>query len=166
MQNKEILTAREYLNQAFDVEQKILDKTLDLCKLNSDILKCTQSYGDDPPKQHNDNSTEIKIHNYIDKCEKIKAEIIEEADALLVLKWEMRKKILQISEPKFQNVLIYRHWHCHKWSKVKAEMGYKDIRSVYRVHDKAVLAFIKKHGNSFSKICNNLATSNPDKSVI
>lgn len=153
MQNKEILTAREYLNQAFYIDHKILEKNLEILRLQSEISKCTPSYGDNPPQQHNDNSTEIKIHNYIDKCEKIKAEVVEEADALLVLKWEIRKKILQISEPKLQMILNYRYWHYYKWDEIKVKMNYSDVRCVHRAHDRAISAFIKKFGNRFSKSC-------------
>lgn len=153
MQNKEILTAREYLTQAFYIDHKILEKNLEILRLQSEISKCTPSYGDNPPQQHNDNSTEIKIHNYIDKCEKIKAEVVEEADALLVLKWEIRKRILQISEPKLQMILNYRYWHYYKWDEIKVKMNYSDVRCVHRAHDRAISAFIKKFGNRFSKSC-------------
>lgn len=152
MQNKEILTAREYLNQAFYIDHKILEKNFEILRLQSEISKCTPSYGDNPPQQHNDNSTEIKIHNYIDKCEKIKAEVVEEADALLVLKWEIRKKILQISEPKLQMILNYRYWHYYKWREIQDAMDYKELKSVYRVHNKAIDAFKDKFGNSFKRI--------------
>ena len=153
MQGKEILTAREYLTQAFYIDHKILEKNLEILRLQSEISKCTPSYGDNPPQQHNDNSTEIKIHNYIDKCEKIKAEVVEEADALLLLKWEIRKKILQISEPKLQMILNYRYWHYYKWREIKVKMNYNDVRGVYKAHDRAISAFIKKFGNRFLKSC-------------
>lgn len=52
------MTAKEYLSQGFHVNKDINEKVLELESLDSEICRCTQSFSDTPPIEHNDNKTE------------------------------------------------------------------------------------------------------------
>ena len=102
-----------------------------------------------PPGEHNGNNVEVGLVNYIDKYEDLRQKINEESDLLADTKKDIRSKIYQIKDPKFRLVLAKRYILFKKWESIQGEMKYQDLRSVYKVHNKALIEFIKIHGNNF-----------------
>ena len=143
------MTAKEYLNQAFHIDKQINEYCLELEALDSDVCRCTQAFSDMPPGEHNGNKVEVGLVNYIDKCEDLRQKINEESDLLADTKKDIRSKIYQIKDPKFRLVLAKRYILFKKWECIQVEMKYQDLRSVYKVHNKALMEFIKIHGNNF-----------------
>ena len=139
------MTAREYLKQSFYINKEIDENILQLEKLDSDICRCTQIITDMPPGVHNDNNAEIKLASYIDKHDELTQKINEETDKLFETKKEIRLKIY----PKYRLVLMKRYIRFKKWEQIQEELGYKELKSVYNVHNKALSEFIRIHGNIF-----------------
>lgn len=149
MRGERSLTAKEYLSQGFYLDKEINEKILEIEKLISDMCGCTQLFTDMPPSEHNDNSTEQKMANYIDKHNELENEINSEIDKLDKVKSEIRKRILKVKNSKCRLVLLKRYWRFLKWEQIQEEMEYQELKSVYRVHTKAIKEFIKIHGNNF-----------------
>ena len=42
-----------------------------------------------------------------------------------------------------------RYIRFKKWEQIQEELGYKELKSVYNVHNKALSEFIRIHGNIF-----------------
>lgn len=143
------MNAKEYLSQGFYLDKEINEKIFEIEKLMSDMCRCTQQFSDMPPGEHNDNSTELKMANYIDKHNKLENEINDEIDQLDKIKSEIRKSILKVKNPKCRLVLMKRYWRFLKWEQIQKEMEYEDLRSVYKVHTRAIKEFIKINGNYF-----------------
>lgn len=143
------MTAREYLKQSFYINKEIDENILQLEELDSDICRCTQIITDMPPGVHNDNNAEIKLASYIDKHDELTQKINEETDKLFETKKEIRLKIYQIKNPKYRLVLMKRYIRFKKWEQIQEELGYKELKSVYNVHNKALSEFIRIHGNIF-----------------
>ncbi len=143
------MTAKEYLSQGFHVNKDINEKVLELESLDSEICRCTQSFSDTPPIEHNDNKTEIELADYIDKHKELVDIINAETDELLGIQIDTRKRILKLCIPRHRLILMKRYWRFLKWEKIQEEMGYLESKSVHRVHNEAVKEFIKIHGNSF-----------------
>lgn len=144
------MTAKEYLNQAFYIDKQINENCLELESLDSDVCRCTQKFSDMPSCENNSNRIEIGLANYIDKCEDLRQKINESSDLLADTKKDIRSKIYQIKSPKFRLVLAKRYILFKKWERIQDEMKYQDLRSVYKLHNKALIEFIKIHGNNFS----------------
>ena len=143
------MTAKEYLERAFYINDEIDENILQLEKLDSDICRCTQIFTDMPPGVHNDNNAEIKLAAYIDKHDELTQKINEETDKLFETKKEIRLKIYQIKNPKYRLVLMKWYIRFKKWEQIQEELGYKELKSVYNVHNKALSEFIRIHGNIF-----------------
>lgn len=143
------MTAKEYLSQGFYLDKEINEKILEIEKLVSDMCRCTQQFSDMPPDEHNDNSAELKMANYIDKHNELENEINDEIDQLDRIKSEIRKRILKVKNPKCRLVLLKRYWRFLKWEQIQEEMGYEETSSVHKLHRKAIREFIKINGNYF-----------------
>ena len=81
-----------------------------------------------PPSEHNDNNTEQKLTEYIDKRNKLENEINDEIDILADIQADIRKRILKLDTPKYRLVLMKRYWRFLKWEKIQDEMGYKELK--------------------------------------
>ena len=146
------MTAKAYLSQGLYLDDCINENILELESIKSDICRCTPGYKD-IPSMHNV-STDIKLSTYIDKHNCLRELIDNETDLLVSHKADIRKKIMQISNPKLRLVLLKRYFRLLKWEQIQVEMRYKELKSVYRVHDKALEEFIKIHGNNFEMTLN------------
>lgn len=94
-------------------------------------------------------NAEIKLAAYIDKHDELTQKINEETDKLFETKKEIRLKIYQIKNPKYRLVLMKWYIRFKKWEQIQEELGYKELKSVYNVHNKALSEFIRIHGNIF-----------------
>lgn len=143
------MNAKEYLCQVFYLNREIDENLLEIEELESKISKCSQTFSNIPQSEHNGNSTEIKLTDYIDERQKLENEINDEIDRLDKIKSEIRKRILKIRIPKYRLVLLKRYCRFLKWEQIQEEMGYEDVKSATRIHRKAIEEFIKIHGNIF-----------------
>lgn len=146
------MNAKAYLSQGLYLDDCINENILELESLKSDICRSTPRYKD-IPGTHNA-STDIKLSTYIDKSNRLKKLIDNETDLLVSHKAEIRGKIMLISNPKLRLVLLKRYFRLLKWKQIQKEMRYEELKSVYRVHDKALEEFIKIHGNNFEMTLN------------
>ena len=89
------MTAKEYLNQAWYLDQRINSKLEQIASLNTLALKATSTITGMP---HSPNRASAEMEDTIAKIVDFQAEINEEIDALVDLKQEISKAIKAVPE--------------------------------------------------------------------
>ena len=130
------MKSKEYLSQAFRIDQRInskLEQVLSLRKL-ADKTATTV------PKSDRTNARQIT--NYVNKMSKLESEINADIDRLVDLKSEIVTVIKCVESPELQTLLELRYLSFKTWEQIAVEMNF-DARWVRRLHDRA-LAVIDK----------------------
>ncbi len=128
------MNAKEYLSQAFHIDQRIDSKLQQVMRLRESAAKCTRTISDMPragsPNLQTLESTVCKI---ID----LENEINEDIDRLIDLKAEARKVINEVSDPDQQLILELRYLCYKSWDDIMEALGYSET-SIYRLHGEAL----------------------------
>ena len=128
------MTAKEYLAQAFRLDQRINSKLEQVSKLRSMAMKATGSFQAERisgTKQHS--PMESSLVKVID----LEYEINDDIDRLVDLKREMATLIERVNDPSQRLLLEMRYLCGNTWEDIAQKMGY-DLRWVYRLHGKAL----------------------------
>ena len=124
------MTAKEYLGQAYRIDQRINSKMEQIASLNLLAQKATTVFSDMPG-----NSTR-NIHRMEDVIIKIvdmESEINADIDSLVDLKKEIAGVIRGVSNLEYQTLLELRYL----WEQIAVQMGY-GIDNIYKMHHKAL----------------------------
>ena len=128
------MNAKEYLSQAYRIDQRINSKLEQVMSLRTLLGKATGTLSGTPKAATpNPHSMEDTICKMVDMENEINADI----DMLVDLKTEIMKCIKQIGNPEYQTLLELRYLCFKRWEDVAAELGY-DLRYVYKLHDQAL----------------------------
>ena len=128
------MTAKEYLGQAYRIDQRINSKMEQIASLNLLARKATTVFSDMPG-----NSTR-NIHRMEDVIIKIvdmESEINADIDRLVDLKKEIAGVIHGVSNLEYQTLLELRYLCFKTWEQIAVDMGYS-IQHIYRLRDKAL----------------------------
>ena len=131
------MTAKEYLAQAFRLDQRINSKLEQVSRLRSMAMKATGSFQAERisgTKQHS--PMESSLVKVID----LEYEINDDIDRLVDLKREIANLIDRIGDPSYRLLLEMRYLGGNTWEDISIRMGY-DLRWVYRLHGKALIEF-------------------------
>lgn len=145
------MTAKEYLGQAYWLDQRINSKLSMVMSLRETAIKTTSVMHDDVVS-HTRNVHSMQ--DVIVKIIEIERELDADIDQLIDLKHEIIDVIGQISDPPAQVVLEYRYVCYRQWKDIAAELG-MHIRNVYRLHDRGLqeVEKILKKPTSKNTIC-------------
>lgn len=128
------MTAKQYLNQAYRLDQRINSKLEQVLSLRDLTTKATATMsgmpGNASPNYHR---TQDIIGKIIDLENDINADI----DRLIDLKREMVTVIKAVEDPEFQTLLELRYLCFKPWEQIAVEMGYS-IDHTFRIHRKAL----------------------------
>lgn len=128
------MTVKEYLSQAYRIDQRINSKLEQVASLRALATKATSTLSDTPPSgSRNVQSMENVIVKIID----LENEINEDIDTLVDLKREIVGVIKRIDNPEYQTLLELRYLCFYSWEKVAVEMEY-DLRYLHKLHRKAL----------------------------
>lgn len=128
------MTAKEYLSQAYRIDQRINSKLEQIVSLRELATKATSTLSDTPPSgTRNVHSMEGVIVKMID----LEEEINKDIDTLVDLKREFVFIIKKISNPEYQTLLELRYLCFKTWEQIAVEMGYS-LQHIFRIHDKAL----------------------------
>lgn len=127
------MTAKEYLNQAYRIDQRINSKIEQVASLRELSLKATTTLSDMPKGTRNVHSKEKIIVKMIDLENEINADI----DELVDLKREMVSVIRTVENPEYQTLLEQRYLCFKGWEQIAVSMGYS-LQHTFRLHDKAL----------------------------
>ena len=128
------MTAKEYLTQAYRIEQRINSKLEQVVKLRESATKATATLSDMP---RSDSQSMQTMENTICKIVDLEREINADIDALVDLKAQARRVISQLKNPDQQLVLELRYLCYRSWTDIINELGVSET-SVYRIHGEAL----------------------------
>ena len=129
------MTAKEYLNQAKTLDQRINVKLDRVSRLRAMTHKITASLdGEQVSRTRNVTSLEDAIIRLMEEEESLNAAI----DRLVDLKREVSGVLKQIDDTDCQLLLELRYLCYRSWEEI-AEVMHMHIRTVYKVHGRALL---------------------------
>ena len=129
------MTAREYLSQAYYLDQRINSKIEQVESLNDLARKAGCAISGMP---RNPDRAVSSMANAVERIIDLQAEINADIDRMVGLKTEIMKVIRQVDDPEFQTLLEKRYLSFHTWGQIAVDMGY-NVRHLYRIHDRALL---------------------------
>lgn len=132
------MTAKEYLGQAYRLDQRINSKLEQIASLNELATKCTSTLTGMPRNPNHGTST---MADAIGKIIDLQTEINRDIDRLVDLKREMVKLIKAVDNTEYQTLLELRYLCFKTWEQIAVDMGY-NVRHVYRLHDEAVESIV------------------------
>ena len=130
------MTAKEYLNQAFHLDQRINSKLDMLATLKEMATKTTSIMQDDVvSRTRNVHAMEDSIVKMTDMQEEINSDI----ERLVDMKHEIMHTIYAVENPKYQTLLELRYICFRSWEEI-AERMHCTVSNVFKVHSKALQA--------------------------
>lgn len=128
--------AKDFLSQAYRIDQRINSKLEQITSLRELATKATSTLQDTVvSKTRNVHSME----NIIAKMVDLEIEINGDIDTLVDLKCELVSVIKQIKNPEQQTLLELRYLCFRAWEQISVDMHYS-IQNAYKVHDKALVS--------------------------
>ena len=128
------MNAKEYLNQAFRVDERINSKLDQIASLRCLATKAT-SYISDMPGSPNRNIH--KMEDTIVKIVDLQEEMMKEVDELVQLKEIIMRTINKVENVEHK-VLLEKRYLCFKnWEDIALEMNY-GLRYIHMLHRKAL----------------------------
>lgn len=128
------MTAKEYLNQAYRLDQRINSKLEQVLSLRELTTKATATLSDMPS---GGSRNVYRMQDIIGKIVDLENDINRDIDALVDLKREMVTIIKSVADPECQTLLELRFLCFKTWEQIAVEMNYS-IQHIYRLRDKAL----------------------------
>ena len=130
------MNAKEYLNQAYRLEQRVQSKLAQIEALRSMAANFSLAV-DREPVSHTRNHTAMQ--DTVLRILEAEQELNDEIDALVDMKREIKQTIDQVEDITLRLVLEKRDICFEKWEKIALDMFYS-LRSVQEKHREAVRA--------------------------
>ena len=128
------MTAKEYLDQAYRLDQRINSKLEQVLSLRELTTKATATMSDMPG---GGSRNVYRMQEIIGKIVDLENEINADIDALVDLKREMVATIKAVTDSECQTLLELRFLCFKTWEQIAVEMNYS-IQHIYRLRDKAL----------------------------
>ena len=138
------MNAKEFLNRAFYINQRIDSKVEQIAMLNALANKVTTSYSMAPASGSHNNH---KMEDTIIKIVLMEEEINKDIDELLDARIEIYKAISSVGNHEYRLILEFRYLCFYSWDEIAEKMNCSHS-NVYRVHGEAL--------KEFSKVCSKL----------
>ena len=127
------MTAKEYLGQAYRLDQRINSKLEQVMSLRDLATKATSTLSDVAPSG---TRNVHRMEDIIVKIVDLENEINRDIDNLVDLKREMVSVIKAVTDPEQQTILELRYLCFKSWEQIAVDMNYS-IQHVYRLRDRA-----------------------------
>ena len=128
------MNAKEYLSQAYRIDQRINSKLEQVMSLRDLLGKANVTLTGMPktptPNPHS-------MEDIIVKMVDLESEINDDIDTLVDLKAEIMRCIKRVDNPEYQTLLELRYLCFKRWEEIAAELGYTQ-RHLLRIHDLAL----------------------------
>ena len=128
------MTAKEYLGQAYRLDQRIDSKLEQIISLNQLATKCTSIISEMPGSPNRNTST---MADAIAKIIDLEVEINADIDKLVDLKHEIVSLIKAVNNSEYQTLLELRYLCFHTWEQIAVEMHYSS-KWIRKLHDSAM----------------------------
>ncbi len=130
------MKAKEYLGQAYLLDQRINSQLEQLTVLNDLATKCTSMISDMP---RNPNRGGSRMADTVSKIVDLQEEINRDVDALVDLKMEIIGVIRSVEKKEYRVLLELRYLCFKSWEDIAAEMNYS-VRWVHIMFSRALAA--------------------------
>lgn len=128
------MTAKEYLSQAYRLDQRINSKLEQVSSLNELATKCTSTLTGMP---HSPNRGSSTMADAVTKIIDLQAEINSDIDRLVDLKREIVTIIKAVDNTEYQTLLELRYLCFKTWEQIAVDMNYR-VRNVHILHNEAL----------------------------
>lgn len=128
------MTAKEYLGQAYRLDQRINSKLEQVMSLRDLTTKATATMSDMPG---GGSRNVYRMQDIIGKIIDLEDEINQDIDALVDLKREMVATIKAVADSECQTLLELRYLCFKTWEQIAVDMQYS-TRNIYKLHDRAI----------------------------
>ena len=130
------MTAKEYLNQAYRLDQRIRSKQEQISALNDLSTSCSASMTGMP---RNPNKGGSRMADAVCKIVDLQDSIAADMQELVELKAEIIATIKAVDCIEYQLILEKRYISGKSWPEIAVDLGYK-MRHLYKLHDEALAA--------------------------
>ena len=130
------MTAKEYLNQAYRLDQRIRSKQEQISALNDLATSCSASMTGMP---RNPNKGGSRMADAVCKIVELQDSIAADMQELVELKAEIIATIKAVDCIEYQLILEKRYISGKSWPEIAVDLGYK-MRHLYKLHDEALAA--------------------------
>jgi hypothetical protein len=128
------MSTKDYLSQAYRIDQRINSKLAQVMSLRDLLGKATGTLSGAPKAATpNPHTMEDTIAKMVD----LENEINEDIDALVDLKAEIMRRIKRVENTEYQTILELRYLCFKRWEEIAVDMGYS-LRRLYELHDCAL----------------------------
>jgi len=132
--NKQKLSAKDYLSQAYKIDQRISSKIEQVQALRALAEKATSTLSHAPASG---NRNIHRMENIIAKMVDLETEINADLNSLIDLKREIITVIKCVESLEFQTLLELRYLCFRTWEQIAVEINWS-IRQVYYMHGEAL----------------------------
>ena len=129
------LSAKEYLSQAYRIDQSINSKLEQAQSLREVATKASSTLSDILPS--NGTRNVHRMENVIVKMLDLECEINADLQHLIDLKHEIITVIKCVETPEFQTLLELRYLCFRTWEEIAVELRF-DLRHIHRLHGRAL----------------------------
>ncbi|MCM1441140.1 MAG: hypothetical protein NC131_18355 [Roseburia sp.] len=130
-----IRAAREFLSQAYHLDQRISSKIEQVESLNDLARKAGCAISGMP---RNPDRAVSPMADAVERIVDLQAEINGDIRRMVELKARIMAAIREVEDPELQTLLEQRYLNFHTWGQIAEDMGY-NARHLYRLHDRALL---------------------------
>lgn len=130
--------AKVYLKRIRLYDSHINNKMEELERLKAMVTKITQTLREDAG---GGSRSQDKIGDAVSRMVDLQVELNAEIDRYIDSKAEICNALNKIQKQRYFDVLYKRYVLFKTWQQIADEMGYTDLRNVYRLHGRALLAF-------------------------
>ena len=131
------MNAKEYLGQAYRLDQHINDRLMQLSQLRALTQRITTACdGEVVSRTRNVHALEDSVIRLMEAEESIN----EEIDRFVDIKMDISKTIARVRNENYRLILEKRYLCFMPWEKIAVDMGYS-IQHIYRLHDWALREF-------------------------
>ena len=132
------MTAKEYLNQAYRLDQRIRSKQEQIATLNDLATSCSASMTGMP---RNPNKGGSRMADAVCKIIDLQDSIAADMQELVELKAEIIATIKAVDCIEYQLILEKRYISGKSWPEIAVDLGYK-MRHLYKLHDEALASVV------------------------
>lgn len=132
------MIAKDYLGQAYRLDQRINSKLEQIQSLNELATKCTSTLTDMP---HSATPNIRSMEQTIAKMVDLKAEINSDIDRLVDLKHDIVSTIKAVNNTEHQTLLELRYLCFKTWEQIAVTMGY-GIDNIFKMHKKVLAQIV------------------------
>lgn len=128
------MTIKEYLSQAYRIDQRINSKLEQIQQLRDLAAKATSTISE---TSVSNTSNKQRMESIVVKILDLERETNEDIDTLVDLKRNIVTLIKMVKNPDYQTLLELRYLCFKSWEQIAVDMGY-GIDNIYKMHNKAL----------------------------